>query len=58
MSRLVLILLAIFLPPLAVFFNRGISWALLINIILCIFFYVPGIIHAVWLVTKPKDPSL
>lgn len=57
MSRLVLILLAIFLPPVGVFFSRGISWALLVNIILCLFFYVPGIVHALWVVTKPKIPA-
>lgn len=52
MNKLVLIILAIFLPPVAVFFKNGIGKDLLINILLCILFYVPGIIHAIWLVTK------
>jgi len=52
MNKLVLILLAIFLPPVAVFLNNGAGKHLIINIILCLFFYLPGILHALWLVTK------
>ena len=52
MNKLVLILLAILLPPVAVFLKNGAGKHLLINIILCLFFYVPGILHAIWLITK------
>ncbi|AEP28878.1 YqaE/Pmp3 family membrane protein [Brumicola nitratireducens] len=52
MNKLVLILLAIFLPPVAVFLKSGAGKDLLINILLCILFYVPGIIHALWVCTK------
>ncbi|MGJ8674657.1 MAG: YqaE/Pmp3 family membrane protein [Pseudoalteromonas sp.] len=52
MNKLVLILLAIFLPPIAVFLKSGAGKDLLINILLCILFYVPGIIHALWVCTK------
>jgi uncharacterized membrane protein YqaE (UPF0057 family) len=52
MNKLLLIILAIFLPPVAVILNNGFGKDLLINIVLCLFFYVPGIIHALWLVTK------
>jgi uncharacterized membrane protein YqaE (UPF0057 family) len=44
--------LAIFLPPVAVFFKSGVSKNLIINIILCVLFFIPGVIHALWLVTK------
>ncbi|KAG6359613.1 hypothetical protein INS49_013135 [Diaporthe citri] len=40
------IILAIFLPPLGVFFERGCGADLLINILLTILGYIPGIIHA------------
>jgi uncharacterized membrane protein YqaE (UPF0057 family) len=52
MSKLVLIILAIFLPPIAVFLKSGVGKDLLINILLCLLFYVPGIIHALWVCTK------
>ena len=50
-NKIVLILLSIFLPPLAVFLKSGVGKDLVINIVLCLFFYLPGIIHALW-VTK------
>ena len=52
MNKIVLIILAILLPPIAVFLKRGVGKDLLINIILCLLFFFPGMIHAVWVVTK------
>lgn len=52
MNKLVLILLSIFLPPIAVFLKEGIGKHLLINILLCILFYLPGIVHALWVTTR------
>lgn len=51
-ADLLLIILAILLPFVAVFLKKGVGKDLLINIILCIFFYIPGIIHALWVVLK------
>ncbi|MFH2057558.1 MAG: YqaE/Pmp3 family membrane protein [Pseudomonadota bacterium] len=48
------IVLAIFLPPLAVFLQAGIGMHLLINIILTICFFLPGSIHALWVIVKKK----
>ena len=52
MNKVVLIILAIFLPPIAVLLNNGVGKDLLINIVLCLLFFIPGVIHAIWLVTK------
>lgn len=52
MSKLIHVLLAIFFPPVAVFFKSGIGKDLIINIILCLLFLIPGVLHALWLVTK------
>lgn len=52
MNKVLLIILAILLPPVAVFLKCGVGKNLLINVVLCLFFYVPGIIHSLWLVTK------
>jgi uncharacterized membrane protein YqaE (UPF0057 family) len=35
-----------------VILKNGIGKDLLINIILCLLFVLPGIVHALWLVTK------
>jgi len=50
MGKIVLIILAVLFPPLAVLIKKGVGKDLLINIILCIFFVLPGIIHALILV--------
>lgn len=52
MNKTLLIILGILLPPVAVFLKNGVGKDLFINIILCLFFYIPGIIHALWIVTK------
>lgn len=48
------IILAIFLPPVAAFLTVGLSLHFFINILLTIFFVLPGVIHALWLVVKKK----
>ncbi len=50
MNKLFLIIAAILLPPVAVGLKRGVGMALVINIILCLLFYLPGMIHALWVV--------
>jgi uncharacterized membrane protein YqaE (UPF0057 family) len=52
-SQVILIILAIFLPPLAVFLageNCGMHFWL--NVLLCCFLWVPGILHALWVILK------
>lgn len=46
------ILLAIVLPPVGVFFEVGIGKHFWINIILTLLGYIPGIVHAVWVIAK------
>ena len=52
MNPIVLIILAILLPPVAVFLKKGAGQDLVINIVLCFVLWLPAIVHAVWLVTK------
>lgn len=52
MNKILLIILGIIIPPVAVFLKNGVGKDLIINIVLCLIFYVPGIIHALWIVTK------
>ncbi|KAF7927126.1 hypothetical protein EAE99_005457 [Botrytis elliptica] len=46
------IILAVILPPLGVFLERGCGADLLINILLTILGYIPGIIHALYIILK------
>lgn len=48
--KVVKILCAIFLPPVAAFMQVGFSTQFWINIILSLLFVMPGSIHALWLV--------
>ncbi|HAD24775.1 MAG TPA: YqaE/Pmp3 family membrane protein [Alphaproteobacteria bacterium] len=44
------IILAILIPPLGVFLQVGIGGHFWLNILLTLFGYVPGIIHAIWVI--------
>jgi uncharacterized membrane protein YqaE (UPF0057 family) len=48
------IILAILLPPVAAFLQVGLTLHFWINLVLCFFFYVPGVVHALWLVLGNK----
>ena len=49
------IVLAIFLPPVAVFLTVGFGMHFWINILLTILGFIPGIIHALWVIVKKKE---
>ena len=46
------VLIAILLPPLGVFLQVGIGGAFWLNILLTLLGYIPGIVHAVWVIAK------
>lgn len=58
MSKLVKIILAILLPPIAVLLERGISGSLLLNILLTLLAWLPGAIHALLVVTRAPEPQV
>ncbi len=49
---LIKILFAVLLPPLGVFLEVGIGKHFFLNILLTILGYLPGIIHAVYIIAK------
>ncbi|KAI0256753.1 hypothetical protein BJV78DRAFT_1166757 [Lactifluus subvellereus] len=51
-SDILKIICAIFLPPLGVFLERGCNADFLINILLTILGWIPGIIHALYIIFK------
>ncbi len=52
--ELLKIILAILLPPLGVFLQVGLGKHFWLNIVLTILGYLPGIVHAVWVIAKNK----
>lgn len=48
-------ILAFFLPPLAVFLDRGCNMDLLINILLTLLGWLPGVIHAWYLLCNQQS---
>lgn len=52
MKSLFRILLAILLPPLGVLLTVGLGGAFFLNILLTLLGYLPGILHAVWIIAR------
>jgi uncharacterized membrane protein YqaE (UPF0057 family) len=46
------ILLGILLPPVGIFLTYGISTTLVINVLLTLLGWVPGVIHGLWAIAK------
>ena len=51
-NTLLLVIISILIPPLGVGLKAGIGGALILNIVLTLIFYVPGLIHALIVVLK------
>lgn len=49
---IVRVILSIILPPLGVFLQVGLGLHFWINIVLTLCGYIPGIIHAIWIIAK------
>ncbi len=52
--ELIKIIFAIVLPPVGVFLQVGIGMHFWLNILLTILGYLPGIVHAIWVIAKKK----
>ena len=48
------IIIAILLPPLGVFLQVGLAGAFWLNILLTLLGYIPGIIHAIYIIASRK----
>jgi uncharacterized membrane protein YqaE (UPF0057 family) len=51
------ILFAILLPPVAVMLTVGHGWAFWLSVMLTLLGFVPGMVHAVWIVTSNPHPA-
>lgn len=56
MNSILLIIIAILLPPLAVFLKEGANKQFIINVVLFIVIpYIGGLIHALWVLMKKPE---
>ena len=57
MSDVLLYFLAIFVPPVSVLLKRGFKADFWINVLLCILAWLPGVIHAWYVIAKYTTPA-
>lgn len=55
--KLLRIITGILLPPLGVFLTVGIGPTFLINILLTVLGWLPGSIHALWVIVKQEEKA-
>lgn len=51
-QKLLLVIIAILIPRLAVGLKEGIGLHLILNIVLCLLFWLPGLLHALYVVLR------
>ena len=51
-NKIVLIILSILIPPLPVYLKTKSGKEALIALVLCILFWIPGVVYALWTVLK------
>ncbi len=54
MADLLRAILSILIPPVGVFFKVGFGMHFWLNILLTIFGYNPGLVHAIWILASNK----
>jgi uncharacterized membrane protein YqaE (UPF0057 family) len=52
------IILSVIIPPVGVFLQVGFGLQFWINILLTLLGYVPGLIHAIWIITKKNEHGI
>ncbi|MBD2625781.1 YqaE/Pmp3 family membrane protein [Trichormus variabilis] len=53
--NIIRLLLGFFLPPLGVFLTVGVGPTLFINILLTLLGWLPGSVHAIWVIAKHNE---
>lgn len=53
-QKCISIIVAIYIPPLAVYMTQGATNQVWINVLLCFLFYLPGVIHALYIVLSDE----
>jgi uncharacterized membrane protein YqaE (UPF0057 family) len=53
--KLVEIIIAFLLPPVAVWMKKGLNGQVLIALLLWLLGHIPGVIYALWVISQPDD---
>lgn len=48
------LILSVLLPPLGVFLKVGLGGHFLLNVLLTVLGYIPGLVHAVWIIAARR----
>ena len=51
---LIRVILSVLIPPLGVFLKVGLGGQFWLNIVLTILGYIPGLIHAIWIIARSE----
>jgi len=54
MGNLIRVILTVIIPPVGVFFKVGFGLHFWVNILLTFLGYIPGLIHAIWVLSSEK----
>jgi uncharacterized membrane protein YqaE (UPF0057 family) len=52
MADLLRVVFSVIIPPLGVFFQEGLGKHFWINLLLTLLGYVPGLVHAIWIIAR------
>lgn len=52
MADFIRIVLSVIIPPLGVFMQVGLGKDFWINVLLTLLGYIPGLVHAIWIIAK------
>ena len=50
------VVLSVILPPVGVFLKVGFGGQFWLNILLTILSYIPGLVHAIWIIARDDRP--
>jgi uncharacterized membrane protein YqaE (UPF0057 family) len=51
-ADLLRVVLSVLLPPLGVFLQEGLGTQFWLNVLLTLLGYVPGLVHAIWIIAR------
>ena len=46
------VVLSVIIPPVGVFLQVGFRWPFWLNILLTLIGYIPGLVHAIWIIAR------
>jgi uncharacterized membrane protein YqaE (UPF0057 family) len=58
MGNVIRVIFAILLPPVGVLLTVGFGLHFWLNILLTLLGYIPGIVHAIWIIARRSEPRL